>query len=70
MDQTTSPNQGLLWDFGECRKDSDLDCHQRLCPGCHRQEEAQSEGEPLYHVTDLERVSFLENTIIPIAFAN
>jgi hypothetical protein len=58
---------GMIWtvtrlaryqDFGECRKDSDLDCRQRLCPGCHRQEEAQIEGEPLYHVTDFERFSF------------
>jgi hypothetical protein len=36
MDQAASPDQGVLWDFGKCRKDPDLDSYQRLCLGRHR----------------------------------
>jgi hypothetical protein len=35
MNQAASPDKSVLWDIRERGEDSNLDCHQRLCLGCH-----------------------------------
>jgi len=42
MDQTTSTNQSILWDFSKRGQDSNLDRHFGLCPCCNHQEETRN----------------------------
>jgi hypothetical protein len=39
MDQAAPSDQSILWDFGECRKDPNLDCDFGLC-ACRYYQEA------------------------------
>jgi len=36
MDQAAPSDKSLLWDFGKCGEDPNLDCHFGLCACCHR----------------------------------
>ena len=64
MDQTASPPQGILWNFGECGKDPNLDCHYGLCAGGHRQKGIEIGPKPLHNFTDFECEPFSKNPII------
>jgi hypothetical protein len=54
MDQAASANQGVLWNFGECGEDSNLDCHYRLCACGHRQKGIEIGPNPFHNFTDFE----------------
>jgi hypothetical protein len=51
MDQAASANQAVLWHFGECRANANLDRHQRLRAGGDHQEATQTGFVLAYLVT-------------------
>ena len=61
MDQATSSNQSLLWHERQCRQDSDLDRHHRLCDDRNRQKATEVGTESLHNSTDFKRHSFRKN---------
>ncbi len=61
MDQTASQNQGVLWNLRERCKDSDLDCHFRVCAGDHSQETLQFGSESPHNSTDFKSHTFRED---------
>lgn len=58
MNQATPAHQELLWNLGECREDTNLDCHFRLCPCSHLEKAAPFTGQSLHNFTDAEYHSF------------
>jgi len=68
MDQTAPENQGLLWHFGECRKNPNMDCHLRVCSGSYSQKRTETGPESLHNSTDFECDPFRENAHITSVF--
>src|SRR5271157_573258 len=54
MDQAEPAHQKLLWNIGECREDTNLDRHLRLCPCCHLEKTTSSAGQSLHNFTGVE----------------
>jgi hypothetical protein len=61
MDQAASQNQSFLWNLRERCKDTDLNCHFRICVGGHSQETAQFGSESLHNSTDFKSHTFRED---------
>lgn len=54
MDQTTSSDKVIFWNFGKCGKDSNLDCSGSLRTSRYHQKAPQTTYQPLYDITDSE----------------
>ncbi len=61
VDQTTSPDQGLLWHERERREDPDLERTRRLCARRHREEAAGPRRQPLQTPANSEHHTVREN---------
>jgi hypothetical protein len=61
MDQTALADQNILWNIGECGKNTDMDRYYRLCARGDSQEAPEPRLESLHNFTDFERHAFREN---------
>lgn len=64
MDKAKPAHQDFLRHFGECGKNSNLDCRISLRAGCYTQKTAQHTSESLHNFTNSQRLGFRENTVI------
>jgi len=64
MDQAKSPNKNVLWHFGECRQDSNMDSGVGLCTCGHHEKTAKYSGQSLHNFTGTQRLCFRKNAAL------
>jgi len=68
VDQAASADKSILWNFRKCGKNSDMDCHLRICAGSYNQKVIEVEAEPLHNSTGFEHNPFRENATFTSAY--
>jgi len=58
VDQTASPDQGLLWHLRECREVPDMDRYLGVCAGGNCKEISENREQSVYDTPDSERYHF------------
>ena len=64
MDQATSANKSILWNFRKCGQDTNMDGDLRLCTGSDHQKAIKVGTESLHNFTNCQRNAFREDVAI------
>lgn len=70
VDQTKSAHQELLRNFGECRKNTNLDCHIGIRSCCYIEKTTSSPLQSLHNSTGAERLGFRKNATNSTTYKN